>query len=61
MTVQLTFSDGTTKTVTAPVKKFADGNAQYAGTAPASSSMSMPVDRRLDDGACLRPPPGPGP
>ena len=39
-TVELTFSDGTTKTVTAPVKKYADGNAQYA-TGGATSSMSM--------------------
>ena len=41
VTVTLTFSNGTTKTVTAPVKKFADGNSQYAGTGTASSSMSM--------------------
>lgn len=40
VTVELTFSDGTTKKVTAPVKKFADGNAQYA-TGGASPSMSM--------------------
>jgi copper(I)-binding protein len=40
VTVELTFSDGTTKTVTAPVKKYADGNAQYA-TGGATSSMSM--------------------
>jgi periplasmic copper chaperone A len=41
VTVTLTFSDGTTKTVTAPVKKFADGNSQYAGTGTASMSPSM--------------------
>lgn len=40
VTVELTFSDGTTKKVTAPVKAFADGNAQYA-TGGASSSMTM--------------------
>jgi copper(I)-binding protein len=39
-TVELTFSDGTVKKITAPVKKFADGNAQYAGTATGSMSMS---------------------
>lgn len=36
----VTFSDGTTKTVTAPVKKFADGNAQYV-TPTVSSSMPI--------------------
>lgn len=41
VTVTLTFSEGTTTTITAPVKKFADGNAQYAGTDTASASMPM--------------------
>lgn len=41
VTVSLTFSEGTTKTITVPVKKFADGNAQYAGTGTTSASMPM--------------------
>jgi copper(I)-binding protein len=41
VTVDLTFSDGTRKTVIAPVKKYADGNAQYAGTGSGTASMSM--------------------
>jgi hypothetical protein len=41
VTTDLSFSDGTVIKVVAPVKKFADGNAQYAGTGTATSSMKM--------------------
>jgi copper(I)-binding protein len=41
VTAEFVFSDGTTKTVTAPVKTFADGNAPYASDDSASPSMSM--------------------
>ena len=43
VTVTLTFSDGTTKTLTVPVKKFADGNSQYAGSG-SSMPTAMPME-----------------
>lgn len=40
-TVTLNLSDNSSLKITAPVKKFTDGNSQYVGTATASPSMSM--------------------